>query len=287
MLKVRLSGSESGADAYLTKPFVDSELKALVRNLLHLRQPERNVEPTSVIRSWRVYRSRFQHVERALEQLRHVSRAIRDRVDIGRRLIAGDEIDKSTISDLEVMLDNVHRSTFEIVGALDRVTRISEQLEHLSGRHSAPKQLVWIPGLLDEVQRRLGSDEGEGRKLDLELHYSGDKDRSLYLQRTLFEICLERLLSLFREIQELSESSAQIVVGVEFEVLGAGSLSLEVEGTEELYESLNIAFGGYAPTASLLLDPVVLREALVGASWLEDAMHHQELFYRDGRICFF
>ena len=33
-------GFESGADAYLTKPFVDSELKALVRNLLHLRQAE-------------------------------------------------------------------------------------------------------------------------------------------------------------------------------------------------------------------------------------------------------
>ena len=58
------------------------------------------------------------------------------------------------ISDLEVMLDNVHRSTFDIVGALDRVTRISEQLEHLSGRHAAPKQLVWVPGLLDDVMGR-------------------------------------------------------------------------------------------------------------------------------------
>ena len=280
-------GFESGADAYLTKPFVDSELKALVRNLLHLRQTERErgthvrnqvMESVSIEVSARV--------ERALEQLRHVSRAIRDRVDVGRRLIASDDIDDSTISGLEVMLDNVHRSTFEIVGALDRVTRISEQLEHLSGRHSAPKQLVWIPGLLDEVQRRLGSDEGEGQKLDLDLRYYGDKDRSLYLQRTLFEICLERLLSLFKEIQEVSEGSTQIAVGVEFETFGAGSLSLEVEGAEELYESLNIAFGGYAPTAGHLLDPVVLREALVGASWLEDAMHHQEFFYRNGRICF-
>ena len=56
-------------------------------------------------------------MERALQQLRHVSRAIRDRVDIGRELISGNSLDKSMISDLEVMLDNVHRSTFDIVGA--------------------------------------------------------------------------------------------------------------------------------------------------------------------------
>lgn len=280
-------GFESGADAYLTKPFVDAELIALVRNLLHLRRVERErgtqvrnqvMESVSIEVSARV--------ERALQQLRHVSRAIRDRVDIGRQLISADEFDDVDLSDLETMLDNVHRSTFDIVGALDRVTRISEQLEHLSGRHAAPKQLVWVPGILDEVLRRMGSEETSLDGLKLDIRYSGDEDRSLYLQRTLFEICLERLLSLFKEISKVSGSNEQVVVSVSFERFGAGKLSLEVSGSEALYKTLNVAFGGYVPPAHCELNTVVLREALVGASWLEDAMHRQELVYLDGKIIF-
>ena len=275
-------GFESGADAYLTKPFVEAELNALVRNLLHLRQTERErgtqvrnqvMESVSIEVSARV--------ERALQQLRHVSRAIRDRVDIGRELISGDSLDQSMVSDLEVMLDNVHRSTFDIVGALDRVTRISEQLEHLSGRHAAPKQLVWVPGLLDDVRARVQSEDDES-ELNLAIRYSGDADKSLYLQRTLFEICLERLLMMFKAVQGLDVPMNPIEISVGFEKFGAGSMSLGIETSEALYKTLSVAFGGYVPPATSDLDSVVLREALVGASWLEDAMHHQELSYENG-----
>ena len=73
-----------------------------------------------------------------------------------------------------------------------------------------------------------------------------------------------------------------IEISVGFEKFGAGSMSLGIKASETLYKSLSVAFGGYVPPANSDLDSVVLREALVGASWLEDAMHHQELSYENG-----
>ena len=89
---------------------------------------------------------------------------------------------------------------------------------------------------------------------------------------------------LFKEVQRADDSCKQIKISVVFEKFGAGSLSLGIETSEALYKSLSVAFGGYVPPTSSHLDSVVLREALVGASWLEDAMHHQELSYEAG--CF-
>ena len=279
-------GFESGADAYLTKPFVDTELQALVRNLLHLRRTERErgtqvrnqvMESVSVEVSIRV--------ERALQQLRHVSRAIRDRVDVGRRLIAADNFDAAMVSDLEVMLDNVYRSTFDIVGALDRVTRISEQLEHLSGRHAAPRQLVWIPGLLDDVTRRLDSGDTGSVKRSLRVQYEGEGDKSLYLQRSLFEICLERLLSFLRSLGDIDLENLPIETRVVLEGDGAGCLRFSIPTDAETYQALSVAFGGYVAPADSDFDSVLLREALVGASWLEDAMHRLELSHEGGTFC--
>ena len=93
---------------------------------------------------------------------------------------------------------------------------------------------------------------------------------------------------MFKELQSLDVPMNPIEISVGFEKFGAGSMSLGIETSEALYKTLSVAFGGYVPPATSDLDSVVLREALVGASWLEDAMHHQELSYENGifKFCF-